>query len=61
MIPMGQNSDNCHLANERIRKVNLIRGKNVIRHLMEEVAALKDQAPNGVTHSTSPDPCNGHH
>jgi di- and tripeptidase/Cys-Gly metallodipeptidase DUG1 len=30
MIPMGQSSDNCHLANERLRRVNLIKGKNVV-------------------------------
>lgn len=46
MIPMGQSSDNCHLANERIRKSNLIRGKNVIRHLLEEVGAAA--ASNGM-------------
>lgn len=39
MIPMGQSSDNCHLANERLRRINLIKGKNVVRHLLEEVAA----------------------
>lgn len=38
-IPMGQASDNCHLANERIRWTNLLGGKNVIRNLLEEVAA----------------------
>lgn len=35
LVPMGQNSDNCHLANERLRKVNLIKGKNVIRRIIE--------------------------
>lgn len=30
MIPMGQSSDNCHLANERLRRINLIKGKNVV-------------------------------
>lgn len=35
MVPMGQNSDNCHLANERLRRVNLIKGKNVIRRIIE--------------------------
>lgn len=39
MIPMGQSSDNCHLANERLRRLNLVKGKNVVRHLLEEVAA----------------------
>ena len=37
LIPMGQASDNCHLANERIRRVNLMKGKDVIKHLLEEV------------------------
>jgi len=35
MLPMGQGSDNCHLANERIRRVNLIKGKNVVRRILE--------------------------
>ena len=35
MVPMGQNSDNCHLANERLRKQNLIKGKNVMRRIVE--------------------------
>lgn len=39
MIPMGQSSDNCHLANERLRRINLVKGKNVVRHLLEEVVA----------------------
>ncbi|KAG2445688.1 hypothetical protein HXX76_000296 [Chlamydomonas incerta] len=40
MIPMGQSSDNCHLANERIRRTNLFKGKNVIRRLLEEIGAM---------------------
>lgn len=44
MIPLGQSSDAPHLANERIRRVNLIKGKGVIRALLEEVAGL--WAPN---------------
>lgn len=40
MIPMGQSSDNVHLANERIRRTNLIRGKNVVRNLLMEVAGM---------------------
>ncbi len=47
MVPMGQSSDNCHLANERIRRTNLFRGKNVIRRLLEEVAALGVQGGRG--------------
>lgn len=38
LIPMGQASDNCHLANERIRVTNLVKGKNVIRRLLLGVA-----------------------
>jgi len=38
MIPMGQSSDNCHLDNERISRRNLVKGKNVIRRLLQEVA-----------------------
>lgn len=34
LIPMGQSSDCCHLADERIRKINLIRGKNVIKRFL---------------------------
>lgn len=35
LLPMGQSSDNCHLANERIRRVNLLHGKNVVKHLLQ--------------------------
>ena len=37
MVPMGQNSDNCHLANERLRRQNLIKGKNVMRRIVESM------------------------
>lgn len=47
MIPMGQSSDHTHLANERIRRSNLFRGKNVIRHLLEEVAAWQPEGSGG--------------
>lgn len=40
MLPMGQSSDSPHLANERIRRTNLIKGKGVVRALLEEVAGL---------------------
>lgn len=39
LIPFGQASDACHLANERIARANLLAGKNVIKHLLNEVAA----------------------
>lgn len=38
LIPMGQASDNCHLSNERIRAINLVKGKNVIRRVLLGVA-----------------------
>ncbi|KAI8475319.1 MAG: Zn-dependent exopeptidase [Monoraphidium minutum] len=44
LIPMGQSSDSCHLANERLRRLNLVKGKNVVRHLMEELAAAAPAA-----------------
>lgn len=34
LLPLGQSSDACHLANERIRKINLVRGKGVIKNLL---------------------------
>ncbi|GMH45158.1 hypothetical protein BSKO_13115 [Bryopsis sp. KO-2023] len=45
LIPMGQASDNCHLANERIRVTNLHKGKYMIRHLLEEVVSSGGKAP----------------
>ena len=38
LVPFGQASDNCHLSNERIQRANLIHGKNVIKHLLEEIS-----------------------
>ena len=37
LLPMGQASDCPHLANERIRRLNLVRGKNVVKNLLVEV------------------------
>ena len=34
LIPFGQASDACHLANERLGRANLRRGKNVVRELL---------------------------
>ncbi|UPQ99188.1 peptidase family M20/M25/M40 protein [Chloropicon primus] len=39
LIPLGQSTDNPHLANERIRSVNLFQGKRVFSTLVEEVAS----------------------
>jgi Cys-Gly metallodipeptidase DUG1 len=38
LLPMGQSSDSCHLANERIRRVNLFKGKAVIKKLLMSMA-----------------------
>jgi di- and tripeptidase/Cys-Gly metallodipeptidase DUG1 len=43
LLPMGQSSDNCHLANERIHRDNLVRGKNVVKGLLTEVGRLAAQ------------------
>ena len=39
LVPFGQASDACHLANERLKRANLMHGKNVVRQLLQEVAA----------------------
>ncbi|GLI58924.1 hypothetical protein VaNZ11_000709 [Volvox africanus] len=59
MIPMGQSSDNCHLANERIRRTNLFKGKNVIRRLLEEIAAMDGVVAAGSAAANAPDGCDG--
>ena len=38
LLPMGQASDACHLANERLRCQNLLHGKNVIKSFIQELA-----------------------
>jgi len=40
LIPLGQSTDNPHLANERIRSTNLFKGKRVMKTLIEEVNKL---------------------
>jgi di- and tripeptidase/Cys-Gly metallodipeptidase DUG1 len=51
LLPMGQASDCPHLANERIRRLNLLRGKNVVKNLLVEVgraaATQQQQQANG--------------
>lgn len=37
-VPLGQSSDKAHLPNERIRAVNLFRGKEVLEKIIEEFA-----------------------
>ena len=38
LIPMGQSSDSPHLANERIQRINLFRGRSVVMKLLQQVA-----------------------
>eukprot|EP00798_Chlamydomonas_sp_ICE-L_P015334 gene15334-21420_t len=42
-IPMGQASDSPHLANERMRRTNLFKGKNVIKEFLKEAMACPDK------------------
>ncbi|KAK0547065.1 hypothetical protein OC846_003652 [Tilletia horrida] len=39
-LPMGQSSDNAHLPGERIRYVNLQRGRAVVRRFLESLPSL---------------------
>lgn len=41
LLPLGQSSDCCHLANERIRRVNLMRGKDVIKQILLAMGEVK--------------------
>ncbi|KAJ1722962.1 hypothetical protein LPJ53_002677 [Coemansia erecta] len=41
-LPMGQSSDNAHLANERISIENLIRGRDVVYRLLDGIADVVD-------------------
>ena len=40
-FPLGQASDQAHLINERIRLVNLLKGRNVLKRLFKELDALE--------------------
>lgn len=51
LLPMGQSSDCCHLANERIRRLNLMRGKNVIKRLL---VAMGERGKGGVAGPAAP-------
>lgn len=39
-LPMGQASDSAHLSDERIRLVNLLKGKAVVSRFFKSLAAL---------------------
>lgn len=45
-LPTQQASDCPHLANERIRRLNLVRGKNVVKNLLVEVGQAAACAGN---------------
>jgi acetylornithine deacetylase/succinyl-diaminopimelate desuccinylase-like protein len=49
MIPIGQHSDNCHLANERIHRQNLTKGKNVMRRIIESMTGSALEGPPAAT------------
>ncbi|KAJ1921043.1 hypothetical protein H4219_000901 [Mycoemilia scoparia] len=34
-LPMGQSTDNAHMSNERIKLVNLVKGRNVVSRLLQ--------------------------
>lgn len=36
-LPLGQATDNAHLPNERIRYLNLVNGKEVIKRILQQV------------------------
>ncbi|PVV04872.1 hypothetical protein BB560_000618 [Smittium megazygosporum] len=36
-LPMGQSSDNAHLPNERIKLINLIKGRNIVRNIVSQI------------------------
>ena len=42
-----QASDCPHLANERIRRLNLVRGKNVVKNLLVEVGQAAASGASG--------------
>ncbi|KAJ2785571.1 hypothetical protein GGI15_001880 [Coemansia interrupta] len=41
-LPMGQSSDNAHMANERISIENLIRGRDVVYRLLDGIGDVVD-------------------
>ncbi|OMJ29780.1 putative di- and tripeptidase DUG2 [Smittium culicis] len=41
-FPMGQSSDNAHLPNERIRLINLMKGKSIVKDLIYHIGGLKE-------------------
>jgi len=43
-LPLGQSSDQAHLANERISLINLRRGKSVIERFFTGVAKIGTQS-----------------
>lgn len=42
-VPLGQSSDSAHLPNERMRTINLYRGKEVMQKIIEHYATAEGQ------------------
>lgn len=40
-VPLGQSSDGAHLPNERIRSINLFRGKEVLQRIIKQFAETR--------------------
>lgn len=49
-VPLGQASDNAHLPNERIRTINLYRGRDVFKFIIRELSEMYAQATSTSTH-----------
>jgi di- and tripeptidase len=51
-LPLGQATDNAHLPNERIRYLNLINGKEVIKRILRQVRVghVQSCVVNAYTH-----------
>ncbi len=52
-LPFGQRSDSAHLPNERIRMENLTKGKEVVKILLQKIAALPMRVPSSSSSSPS--------
>lgn len=44
LLPFGQSTDNTHLPNERLRLVNLLRGKEAVKTLLGELGKAGKRA-----------------
>ena len=44
LTPLVEGTDSAHLANERLRRVNLLKGKNVLRRFFETCVPAQGDA-----------------